>query len=147
MQSKVNFINKQPPQALPIRRNQRNNDPAADTAVFDRLNLNESSNSVRPEEVQVLPRPEQEQIEASDPLGLLTARENIEIAVEQLNQISAILDERYSFEVVEDIDQLVVRVSDLEGEIIHQMPPERAVNLTKNINQLIGIFQIGRAHV
>ena len=140
MQSKVNSINKQPPQALPIRRNQRNNDPTADTTVFDHLNLNENSNSVRPEEVQVLPRPEQEQVEASDPLGLFTARENIEIAVEQLNQISAILDERYSFEVVEDIDQLVVRVSDLDGELIHQMPPERAVNLTKNINQLIGIF-------
>ena len=88
----------------------------------------------------MLPRPEQEQIEASDPLGLLTARENIEIAVEQLNQISAILDEMYSFELVEDIDQLVVKVADLEGEIIHQMQPERAVNLTKNINQLIGIF-------
>jgi len=140
MQSKVSSVNKQPPQALPIRRNQRNNDPTADTAVFDHLNLNESSNSVRPGEVQVLPRPEQEQAEANEPLGLFAARESIEVAVEQLNQISAILDERYSFEVVEDIDQLVVRVSDLDGEIIHQMPPERAVNLTQNINQLMGIF-------
>ena len=140
MQSKINSVNKQPPQALPIRRNQRNNDPTADTTVFDRFNLNESSNSVRPQEVQILPRSEQEQAEANEPLGLFSARENIEIAVEQLNQISAILDERYSFEVVEEIDQLVVRVSDLDGEIIHQMPPERAVNLTKNINQLMGIF-------
>lgn len=140
MQSKINSVNKQPPQALPIRRNQRNNDPTADTTVFDRLNLNESSNSVRPQEVQILPRSEQEQAEANEPLGLFSARENIEIAVEQLNQISAILDERYSFQVVEEIDQLVVRVSDLDGEIIHQMPPERAVNLTKNINQLMGIF-------
>ena len=140
MQSKINSVNKQPPQALPIRRNQRNNDPTADTTVFDRLNLNESSNSVRPQEVQILPRSEQEQAEANEPLGLFSARENIEIAVEQLNQISAILDERYSFHVVEEIDQLVVRVSDLDGEIIHQMPPERAVNLTKNINQLMGIF-------
>ena len=140
MQSKINSVNKQAPQALPIRRNQRNNDPTADTTVFDRLNLNESSNSVRPQEVQILPRSEQEQAEANEPLGLFSARENIEIAVEQLNQISAILDERYSFQVVEEIDQLVVRVSDLDGEIIHQMPPERAVNLTKNINQLMGIF-------
>ena len=140
MQSKINSVNKQPPQALPIRRNQRNNDPTADTTVFDRFNLNESSNSVRPQEVQILPRSEQEQAEANEPLGLFSARENIEIAVEQLNQISAILDERYSFHVVEEIDQLVVRVSDLDGEIIHQMPPERAVNLTKNINQLMGIF-------
>jgi len=140
MQSKINSVNKQPPQALPIRRNQRNNDPTADTTVFDRFNLNESSNSVRPQEVQILPRSEQEQAEANEPLGLFSARENIEIAVEQLNQISAILDERYSFQVVEEIDQLVVRVSDLDGEIIHQMPPERAVNLTKNINQLMGIF-------
>ena len=140
MQSKINSVNKQPPQALPIRRNQRNNDPAADTTVFDRLNLNESSNSVRSQEVQILPSSEQEQAEANEPLGLFSARENIEIAVEQLNQISAILDERYSFQVVEEIDQLVVRVSDLDGEIIHQMPPERAVNLTKNINQLMGIF-------
>ena len=60
--------------------------------------------------------------------------------MEQLNQISAILDERYSLQVLEEIDQLVVRVSDLDGELIHQMPPERAVNLTKNINQLMGIF-------
>ena len=141
MQSKINSVNKQPPQALPIRRNQRNNDPTADTTVFDRFNLNDSSNSVRPQEVQILPRSEQEQAEANEPLGLFSARENIEIAVEQLNQISAILDERYSFQVVEEIDQLVVRVSDLDGEIIHQMPPERAVNLTKNINQLMGIFQ------
>ena len=140
MQSKINSVNKQPPQALPIRRNQRNNDPTADTTVFDRFNLNESSNSVRPQEVQILPRSEQEQAEANEPLGLFSARENIEIAVEQLNQISAILDERYSFQVVEEIDQLVVRVSDLDGELIHQMPPERAVNLTKNINQLMGIF-------
>ena len=140
MQGKINSVNKQPPQALPIRRNQRNNDPTADTTVFDRFNLNESSNSVRPQEVQILPRSEQEQAEANEPLGLFSARENIEIAVEQLNQISAILDERYSFQVVEEIDQLVVRVSDLDGEIIHQMPPERAVNLTKNINQLMGIF-------
>ena len=140
MQSKINSVNKQPPQALPIRRNQRNNDPTADTTVFDRFNLNESSNSVRPQEVQILPRSAQEQAEANAPLGLFSARENIEIAVEQLNQISAILDERYSFQVVEEIDQLVVRVSDLDGEIIHQMPPERAVNLTKNINQLMGIF-------
>ena len=140
MQSKINSVNKQPPQALPIRRNQRNNDPTADTTVFDRFNLNESSNSVRPQEVQILPRSEQEQAEANEPLGLFSARENIEIAVEQLNQISAILDERYSFQVVEEINQLVVRVSDLDGEIIHQMPPERAVNLTKNINQLMGIF-------
>ena len=140
MQSKINSVNKQPPQALPIRRNQRNNDPTADTTVFDRLNLNESSNSVRPQEVQILPRSEQEQAEANEPLGLFSARENIEIAVEQLNQISAILDERYSFQVVEEIDQLVVRVSDLDGELIHQMPPERAGNLTKNINQLMGIF-------
>ena len=140
MQSKINSVNKQPPQALPIRRNQRNNDPTADTPVFDRFNLNESSNSVRPQEVQILPRSEQEQAEANEPLGLFSARENIEIAVEQLNQISAILDERYSFQVVEEIDQLEVRVSDLDGEIIHQMPPERAVNLTKNINQLMGIF-------
>ena len=140
MQSKINSVNKQSPQALPIRRNQRNNDPTADTTVFDRFNLNESSNSVRPQEVQILPRSEQEQAEANEPLGLFSARENIEIAVEQLNQISAILDERYSFQVVEEIDQLVVRVSDLDGEIIHQMPPERAVNLTKNINQLMGIF-------
>ena len=70
MQSKINSVNKQPPQALPIRRNQRNNDPTADTTVFDHLNLSESSNSVRPEEVQVSPKPEQEQAEASDPLGL-----------------------------------------------------------------------------
>ena len=140
MQSKINSVNNQAPQALPIRRNQRNNDPTADTTVFDRFNLNESSNSVRPQEVQILPRSEQEQAEANEPLGLFSARENIEIAVEQLNQISAILDERYSFQVVEEIDQLVVRVSDLDGEIIHQMPPERAVNLTKNINQLMGIF-------
>ena len=140
MQSKINSVNKQPPQALPIRRNQRNNDPTADTTVFDRLTLNESSNSVRPQEVQILPRSEQEQAEANEPLGLFSARENIEIAVEQLNQISAILDDRYSFQVVEEIDQLVGRVSDLDGEIIHQMPPERAVNLTKNINQLMGIF-------
>ena len=139
MQSKINSVNKQPPQALP-RRNQRNNDPATDTTVFDRFNLNESSNSVRPQEVQISPRSEQEQAEANEPLGLFSPRENIEIAVEQLNQISAILDERYSFQVVEEIDQLVVRVSDLDGEIIHQMPPERAVNLTKNINQLMGIF-------
>ena len=47
MQGKINSVNKQQPQALPIRRNQRNNDPAADTTVFDRLNLNESSNNVR----------------------------------------------------------------------------------------------------
>ena len=92
MQSKINSVNKQPPQALPIRRNQRNNDPTADTTVFDRFNLNESSNSVRPQEVQILPRSEQEQAEANEPLGLFSARENIEIAVEQLNQISAILD-------------------------------------------------------
>jgi flagellar protein FlaG len=67
-------------------------------------------------------------------------RGELDSALEQLNANVALINERYTFQVEQNIDQLVVQVKDRSGEVLRQVPPQTIVETATKINSMIGMF-------
>lgn len=67
------------------------------------------------------------------------ARE-LERAAERLNERLQELNQNLSISVHEDTGQMVVRVTDARGKVIHQMPPEQLLQAEVSIDKIIGLF-------
>ncbi len=61
-------------------------------------------------------------------------------AAERLNEALQEFNQNLSISVNEDTGQMVVRVMDSGGKVIHQMPPEQLLEAEISIDKIIGLF-------
>jgi uncharacterized FlaG/YvyC family protein len=79
------------------------------------------------------PKPTNGSNQEVDPTELKTA-------LNQLNEIAAIVNEQYKFRLDQATGQLVVQITDQGGEVIRQVPPEAVLQLASKIGNMIGMF-------
>lgn len=68
-----------------------------------------------------------------------TAR-SVERAAERLNAALQEFQRDLNISVHQDTGQMVVKVTDLEGNVIRQIPPEQLLEAEINIDKIIGLF-------
>jgi flagellar protein FlaG len=69
--------------------------------------------------------------------------ENIDVkkALEHIIRAAKIFNNNISFEYEEEIEKMVVKVTDGEtGKMIRQIPQEEIVRLSRNIDKLVGLL-------
>ena len=64
----------------------------------------------------------------------------LKTALNQLNEIAAIVNEQYKFRLDQATGQLVVQITDQGGEVIRQVPPAEVLQLASKIGNMIGMF-------
>ncbi|MCZ6675708.1 MAG: flagellar protein FlaG [Candidatus Poribacteria bacterium] len=64
----------------------------------------------------------------------------LETALTQLNANVSLINERYSFQVDQNTNQLIVQVKDESGEVLHQVPPEVILDISSKISRMVGVF-------
>ena len=64
----------------------------------------------------------------------------LETALTQLNANVSLINERYSFQVDQNTNQLIVQVKDESGEVLHQVPPEAILDISSKISRMVGVF-------
>jgi flagellar protein FlaG len=75
-------------------------------------------------------------------IGVVTPQsENIDLFKENLEKLKKIFRGEAEFKIDRDTNMVVIKIKDPEtGEIIRQIPPELAVKLAKNIQELLGVL-------
>ena len=68
------------------------------------------------------------------------APEPVEKAAERLNAALQEFNRDLNISVHQDTGQMVVKVTDLEGNVIRQIPPEQLLEAEVNIDKIIGLF-------
>ncbi|MEJ5256681.1 MAG: flagellar protein FlaG [Fervidobacterium sp.] len=78
----------------------------------------------------------------SEQIGVVTPQsENIDLFKENLEKLKKIFRGEAEFKIDRDTNMVVIKIKDPEtGEIIRQIPPELAVKLAKNIQELLGVL-------
>ncbi|MGQ9855448.1 MAG: flagellar protein FlaG [Fervidobacterium sp.] len=67
--------------------------------------------------------------------------ENVDLFKENLEKLKKIFRGEAEFKIDRDTNMVVIKIKDPEtGEIIRQIPPELAVKLAKNIQELLGVL-------
>lgn len=67
--------------------------------------------------------------------------EDVESAVESLNESLKTLDVKREFSVEKQINAVVVKLIDKErGSVIKQIPSEDAIRLSKNVQEMMGLI-------
>lgn len=67
--------------------------------------------------------------------------EQVQRAIDDLNQATQVARKHLSFQFVTDADRLVVRVMDLRTqEVIKEIPPEKVVDAAVQVRKLIGLL-------
>jgi uncharacterized FlaG/YvyC family protein len=66
--------------------------------------------------------------------------DKLNAALTQLNANISLINERYSFQVDQNTEQLFVQVKNREGEVIRQAPPEAILEIAADISRMIGVF-------
>ncbi|MFN6991360.1 MAG: flagellar protein FlaG [Fervidobacterium sp.] len=67
--------------------------------------------------------------------------EQIEILRDSLERLKKIFRGEAEFKIDKDTNMVVIKIKDPEsGEIIRQIPPELALKLAKNIQELLGVL-------
>jgi uncharacterized FlaG/YvyC family protein len=64
----------------------------------------------------------------------------VERAAERLNAALQEFQRDLSISVHQDTGQMVVKVTDLEGNVIRQIPPEQLLEAEINIDKIVGLF-------
>ena len=77
------------------------------------------------------------EISATDPVSQMEA---LKAVLKKIEENSPLATEVYNFEIRQDTGKIYVRVEDKEGNLIHQIPPERFLEVNENISQMIGLF-------
>ena len=68
-------------------------------------------------------------------------REEVEKAVEKLNRLMGIIDKRYEFGIHESSHRLTVKIVDQQsGEIIDEIPSQRALEILDSFSQIAGLL-------
>ena len=68
-------------------------------------------------------------------------REEVEKAVEKLNRLMGIIDKRYEFSIHEKSQRLSVKIVDQQsGEIIDEIPSQRALEILDSFSQIAGLL-------
>lgn len=77
----------------------------------------------------------------SDPNQSEKNSQQIELFKENLERLKKIFRGEAEFKIDKDTNMVVIKIKDPEtGEIIRQIPPELAVKLAKNIQELLGVL-------
>lgn len=67
--------------------------------------------------------------------------EQIEVFKDSLERLKKIFRGEAEFKIDKDTNMVVIKIKDPEsGEIIRQIPPELALKLAKNIQELLGVL-------
>lgn len=94
--------------------------------------------SARAEDPAV-PTAERAGVEKQDPTQLAT--QQVEDITKVLNENARLFNISLQFRVDEDIDRIVVSVFDKETEeVIRQVPPEALLQLSKSLDQMVGLL-------
>jgi len=68
-------------------------------------------------------------------------REEVEKATEKLNRLMGIINKRYEFSIHESSQRLTVKIVDQQnGEVIDQIPSERALELLDSFSEMAGLL-------
>jgi len=68
-------------------------------------------------------------------------QEDVEIAVEILNEGLKSLDVKREFSVEKQLNEVIVKLIDKDhGSVIKQIPSEEALRLSKNIKEMVGLI-------
>ncbi len=68
-------------------------------------------------------------------------KEEVDVAVSDLNQTLDSLNVRREFRVDDSINDVVVKIIDKDDQkVIRQIPSEEAIKLSKNIREMVGIL-------
>lgn len=68
-------------------------------------------------------------------------REEVEKATEKLNRLMGIINKRYEFSIHESSQRLTVKIVDQQnGEVIDQIPSERALELLDSFSEIAGLL-------
>ena len=65
---------------------------------------------------------------------------SVERAAERLNAALQEFQRDLNISVHQDTGQMVVKVTDLEGNVIRQIPPEQLLEAEINIDKIVGLF-------
>ncbi|PHJ14360.1 flagellar protein FlaG [Fervidobacterium sp. SC_NGM5_G05] len=73
-------------------------------------------------------------------------QEEIDLFKENFEKLKKIFRGEAEFKIDKDTNMVVIKIKDPDtGEIIRQIPPELAVKLAKNIQELLGVLMDERA--
>lgn len=81
--------------------------------------------------------------QAVQPVQETTAptKENVQFAVEQLNNFTTAISAKLNFQTDEDTGMTIVKVIDTESDkVIRQIPTEEAVQIAKSLDKLRGLL-------
>jgi flagellar protein FlaG len=68
-------------------------------------------------------------------------REQVEKAAEKLNRLMGIIDKNIEFRICGESQNFMVNIIDQQsGEIIHEVPPERVVDIFGSFSQIAGLL-------
>ena len=96
-------------------------------------------------EVQDVPKQESRIQESIEENGQITA-EQLEAAIERLNELMKDGQRSLAFSVDKELDEVVVRVMDTKtNEIIRQIPNEESLRFAKNLEGVLGVIFNDRA--
>jgi flagellar protein FlaG len=79
--------------------------------------------------------------EKNQPVNKTPQEQEVKNAVEDLNNALNELNVQRKFSVEKELNQVVVKVLDTSNnEVIRQIPSEEAINLAKNIKEMVGLL-------
>jgi len=68
-------------------------------------------------------------------------REKVEKTVEKLNRLMGIIDKRYEYSVHGESNRLSVKIIDQQnGELVAEIPSQRALDILESFSQMAGLF-------
>ncbi len=83
----------------------------------------------------------QQPVEGSEAQAVEISREDLEGALDALNQAISILNHQLSFSIDESTGRLLTKVVDsTTGEIIRQIPPERVLAFVRRFQEFLGLL-------
>ena len=92
------------------------------------------------EQRQTVPAKEGSKTENKD-TAKQTKRDDVDVAVKDLNLTLDSLNVRREFRVDDSINDVVVKIIDKDDQkVIRQIPSEEAIKLSKNIREMVGIL-------
>ncbi|MGM0607897.1 MAG: flagellar protein FlaG [Candidatus Muiribacteriota bacterium] len=68
------------------------------------------------------------------------SKDLIEQEIEKINKVIDIFDKKLNFSVHEETGRIVIKVTDVDDNIIRQIPPEKMLNISAKFNEIIGLI-------